>query len=71
LIAAYKNNRRAIGAEKESLYIDVARERLEALFGGTLIVRPLGRPVHVPSGREKVSQIPGEWLTQQKLPGDD
>jgi adenine-specific DNA-methyltransferase len=61
LIAAIKNNRRAMGSEKEPEYVSLTRERLAAYDNGTLKLRPLGRPVHVPTGREKVSQIPDEW----------
>lgn len=38
-----------------------ARQRLADHFSGTLRRRPLGRPVHQPTGTEKVSQIPEEW----------
>ncbi|MBI5291125.1 MAG: site-specific DNA-methyltransferase [Chloroflexi bacterium] len=61
LIAASMHNRRALGSEKESGYVKIARGRLQALFNGTLNIRPIGRPVFVPTGREKVSQIPDEW----------
>lgn len=61
LIAAVKNDRRGVGSEKEAQYVEIARERLIAYYNGTLKLRPLGRPVHKPSGRERVSQIPDEW----------
>ncbi len=61
LIAAVKHDRRAIGSEKETEYVEIARERLDAFFGGVLKARPLGRPVHTPTGREKVAQVPDEW----------
>ena len=61
LIAAIKHNRRAIGSEKEAEYIDLTQERLTAFFEGTLKLRPLGKPVHKPTGREKVAQLPLEW----------
>lgn len=63
LIAATKHARRAMGAEKEGAYVEIARERLNSFFNGTLKLRPLGRPVHKPTGKEKVSQIPTEWET--------
>ena len=62
LIAAIKRNRRAIGSEKEGEYVAIAHERLAAFFNGTLQVRPLGKPVHKPTGREKVAQVPPEWF---------
>ncbi len=61
LIAATMHNRRAMGSEKETEYVQVAHERLQAYFNGTLGVRPMGKPVYVPTGREQVSQIPEEW----------
>jgi adenine-specific DNA-methyltransferase len=69
LVAAIMHNRRAAGSEKEAEYVKIARERLEACFNGTLKVRPMGRPVYQPTGKEKVSQIPQEWQAapQKKL----
>lgn len=61
LIAAVMHNRRAIGCEKEEEYVAIARQRLIEHFNGTLRRRPLGKPVHQPTGAEKVSQIPDEW----------
>ena len=67
LIAAIKNKRRAMGSEKELEYIEIAKKRINSYYDGTLRTRPLGKPVYVPSGREKVSQIPEEWKdTAQK-----
>jgi adenine-specific DNA-methyltransferase len=69
LIAAMMHDRRAIGCEKEAEYVATARERLLAYFNGTLKVRPLGKPVHQPTGNEKVAQMPPEWqaMPQKKL----
>ena len=36
------------------------------LEDGKLPYRKFGKPIHVPSGKEKVSQIPAEWK-QKKL----
>jgi adenine-specific DNA-methyltransferase len=66
LIAAVKNNRRAMGSEKESEYVEIARERLISYYNGTLSLRPLGTPVYTPSGREKISKIPDEWKKDNK-----
>lgn len=60
LIAALKHNRRAMGCDREQTYIDIARSRIEAFYQGLLKIRPMGRPVHQPSGHEKVTQIPDE-----------
>ncbi len=61
LIAARRHDRRALGSEKETEYAAIARQRLSDFANGRLKLRPLGRPVHQPSGRERVSQVPDEW----------
>lgn len=67
LIAAIKRNRRAIGSEKEARYVEIARQRIQDYLGGRLPVRALGKPVYVPTGAEKVSQIPHEWRAKGRL----
>ncbi|MFW9771927.1 MAG: DNA-methyltransferase [Candidatus Thorarchaeota archaeon] len=66
LIAGIKNNRKVIGIDKELKYIDIAKERINAYFEGILKIRPLGKKIHQPSGREKVSQIPKEWQNSKE-----
>lgn len=61
LLAALRHDRRAIGCEKEVEYVEIAHERIRAFYAGALPYRPLGKPVHQPTGREKVSQVPPEW----------
>lgn len=65
LIAAVKHHRRAVGCDKERDYVDTTKERISDFFAGTLKIRPLGKPVHTPTGREKVSQVPEEWKDQE------
>jgi adenine-specific DNA-methyltransferase len=67
LIAAYKHGRVGIGCEKEADYVMLARERLQAFADGKLALRPLGKPVHEPTGREKVAQLPQEWHEEDLL----
>lgn len=67
LLAALKNNRRAIGCEKETEYVEIAKQRIDDLVSGRLRYRPLGKPVHQPTGREKVAQMPLEWLMEKKI----
>jgi len=66
IIAAVKNGRRGMGAELSVDYVGIARKRLERSFAGELPIRPLGKPIHQPSGHEKVSQPPPEWSVHQK-----
>jgi len=71
LIAALKNNRKAIGVDKEQKYISIAKERIEDFYTGKLKIRPLGKPVFEPTGKEKVSQIPPEWKNRENSNGED
>lgn len=61
LIAAIKNGRRAYGVDQSEEYVNAGFERIESLLNGTLKIRPIGKPVYVPTGKEKVAQIPEEW----------
>jgi DNA modification methylase len=67
LIAAIKRGRRAMGSEKEEKYIAIAQNRLADYFAGQLKIRPLGKPVYQPTGREKIAQFPQEWQTERLL----
>jgi DNA modification methylase len=69
LIAAVKRKRRAMGSEKESRYVAMARERIAAYYAGTLRIRPLGKPVYQPSGRDKIARYPDEWKNPSLLEG--
>jgi adenine-specific DNA-methyltransferase len=62
LLAALRHGRKGMGCEKDATYIEAARQRIADFRNGTLPYRPLGKPVHQPTGREKVSQVPKEWL---------
>lgn len=66
IIASIKNNRNAIGIEKEIEYCKIAIKRIDDLKEGMLKIRPINKPIHKPSGKDKVSQIPPEWA-QLKL----
>jgi len=61
LVAALMHNRKAAGVDKEQEYITTAKQRIEECYNGTLKIRPLGKPVFEPTGKEKVSQIPQAW----------
>lgn len=67
LIAGIKHNRRVIGCDRDLAYIETAKERILAFQRGELAMRPLGKPVHMPTGREKVSQVPDEWKTENNF----
>jgi DNA modification methylase len=61
LLAGLKHERRVLGCDKEVEYTAIAEQRIREFHAGTLRLRPLGKPVHQPTGREKVSQRPKEW----------
>jgi len=65
-IAAIKHNRRGMTIDRDVIYNTLARERINAFQNGTLKIRPLGKPVHQPTGREKVAQIPKQWVEQNQ-----
>ena len=58
IIAALQHNRKAIAAELDLSYIKITRERIQKFADGELPLRPLGKPIHQPSGKERVVQLP-------------
>lgn len=61
IIGAIKNNRNGMGIEKEKEYCNITNKRIEDLKEGKLKMRPINKPIHKPTGKDKVSQIPKEW----------
>ena len=61
VIGAIKNNRNGMGIEKEKEYCKIANKRIEDLKEGRLKIRPINKPIHKPTGKDKVDQIPKEW----------
>lgn len=66
LIAGIKQGRKVIGCETQAEYVEIARDRIEKFSAGKLKLRQLGTPVYRPTGREKVSQYPTEWMETKK-----
>ena len=62
IIGAIKNNRNAIGIEKEEEYCKIAKQRIKDYSEGKLKFRPINKPIHKPSLNDKVAQVPKEWL---------
>lgn len=63
IIAALQHNRKAIAAELDLGYIEITRERIQKFADGELPLRPLGKPIHEPSGKERVVQLPLDLIT--------
>lgn len=66
LIAAIKNGRRGMVIDRDPQYVAITKERISAFQEGVLKIRPLGKPVHKPTGKEKVAQMPSEWLNEKQ-----
>lgn len=62
LIASIKNNRNAVGIEKEKDYCEVTQKRIQDYKDGELKFRPINKQIHQPSAKDKVAQMPLEWL---------
>lgn len=65
LLAALKNNRRAYGTELVQEYIQIGNDRISKLSAGTLKTRPIYQRIYQPSGKDKVSSYPIEWLEER------
>lgn len=50
-IAALKHDRHAYGCDMVQEYLDVALDRVDQLFAGTLRTRPMNKPIYDPTGR--------------------
>lgn len=62
VIGAIKNNRNVMGIEKEKAYCDITNKRIADFQEGKLKIRSINKSIHKPSGKDKVSQIPKEWI---------
>jgi DNA modification methylase len=66
LIAALKNGRKGMVIDRDTQYIEMTKQRVKSFQNGTLGIRPLGKPIHKPTGKEKVAQMPSEWLNERQ-----
>lgn len=71
VIGAIKHNRNAVGIEKEADYCAITQNRIDLLKEGKLKTRTINKPIHQPSGRDKVSQVPKEWQQLELLNGSE
>ena len=70
VIGAIKNNRNGMGIEKEKEYCKIANKRIEDFKEGTLKIRPINKPIHKPTGKDKVAQFPKEWAELEFVNGN-
>ncbi|NHM07979.1 site-specific DNA-methyltransferase [Flavobacterium sp. CYK-4] len=61
VLGAIKNNRNAMGIEKEEEYCKIAKERIQSFNDGKLKFRPINKPIHKPKPNDKIVQIPNDW----------
>ena len=61
-LAALKNDRKALSIDRSDTYNQIARKRIENLLAGESKLRAIGTKIYQPTGKEKISQIPKEWL---------
>ncbi len=61
VIAALKNNRNAIGIDKEKEYCDIALERVKLLENGKLKTRPLWQKIYEPKTEESLPVADKNW----------
>lgn len=69
VIASLKNDRNAIGIDQDKEYCEIAEDRIKKLNEGNLKLRPINKPIHKPSKKDKIAQVPIEWQ-ELKLNGD-
>jgi len=65
IIASIMHNRKGLGFELSEEYITISNTRINNYLNGVLKIRPLGKPVYQPTGKEKVSQIPMGWIKEK------
>lgn len=56
--AAILHGRKGMGAETESLYVEIARKRIQGAIDGTLRTRPMNKPKYEPINVKKERIIP-------------
>jgi adenine-specific DNA-methyltransferase len=59
VVAAIKNRRIGLTSEIDPIYCDITKKRVIDFHAGTIRLRPLGKPIHVPSGY--LTERPQEW----------
>lgn len=65
-VAALTEGRRFAGCDIEHRYVKIARARIKALQAGTLKIRPLEQPIHVPNKNDSVARVPLQWREKRE-----
>jgi adenine-specific DNA-methyltransferase len=61
-LAAIKNDRKVVSLDKSDIYSKIAKKRIEDYISGKVKIRPIGTPIFQPTGKEKITKIPQEWI---------
>jgi len=64
-LAALLLNRKAISVDRDESYTMITLDRVRSLANGTLKIRKIGTKIYVPTGKEKVSKVPQEWVKNE------
>lgn len=67
IIASIMHDRQGLGFEIDDSYLRLANKRINDYLNGTLKIRLLGKPIHKPTGKEKISQVPMNWIEALNL----
>lgn len=67
VIGSIAHDRNAVGIERDSDYCSIATKRVQDYLDGKLRLRPMTKPIHVPSPNDKIAQPPRQWIEQSKL----
>ena len=62
-VAALLHQRRYVGCEMVPEYLEIGKQRLEDTESGTILYRPIDKPLYDPHG-SSLSQVPKEWLAK-------
>jgi len=62
IIGSIMHNRKATGYEMDQIFINLTKKRIKEFKNGSIKIRKLGKPIHVPKKTDKVAQLPFEWL---------
>jgi len=50
-----------INSEASGKFGDIANDRIDPLLSGELKTRPIKKPIHFPSSKDKIARVPKKW----------
>jgi adenine-specific DNA-methyltransferase len=64
-LAAAIEDRKFLGCDIDAAYVKIAKNRMNDFTKGSISVRPLEKPIHIPNGKEAVSIRPPHFENLQ------